>query len=171
MLWRDAALGFGGLVLGAIISLIIDVFFHGSVEEVKWWLVRWWSPSIIVFESSSIAGCTPLAPLLSAAEKEGLSYDPEMKLVRLCDSRRFQGTARRILEDVTTVFNRCFMIDEKPKMLVRNSASQVCKAHYALDSRTNEWVKTNDDGVVLCFPDTKRIIGSPPDEPIPARPC
>jgi hypothetical protein len=160
----------GLIILGALISIFLDVWFHETFQEVKWWLVSWVNPSIVTFEATGRAGCTTVTPLLASAEKKGLSFDPEMRHVRLCDNRRFQGPARRILEDLAAVYHGCFTIDENGKMSVRNFAPQICKINLAIDQRTNDWIKSND-ATVFCFPDARTIPGQIATEGIPARLC
>jgi hypothetical protein len=156
--------------VGGIATLALDVVFREPMERLKWGVERLWNPLMVVFETSSVSGCTPLTPLLKTGSGEGLTFDPVVGLVRVCDYRHFEGSARRILEDIGKGFHRCFMFDESNKMQVQTSSDQICKANFRIDPATNGWIEARD-GTLLCFPESKRIPGPLQTNGIPARLC
>lgn len=155
----------GIFVIGTIFGWLTDHWFKEPVlhfvdyevqTHIPWdsaW-VQWVWPNSISFEATEISGCSggELRRLVSQAETQGMQF-PEKERVsttRLCHQWTYHGSARSILEHMATRFDKCFSLDQTNNFSIRLNEAVVCKTDFALNSATNEWMKTPGAVTFLC---------------------
>ena len=141
-------------IIGGIIGLFLTTIFQKPLDHLRdeLWLLAFAEP--IVFESTKVSGCSggDLGRLVEDAQKKGLQVDSQVSKSLLFASWSVKADPRRVLEDMATKFDNCFVIDQSqttPRMILRDTNTKICMATVELDE-TNQW-KQSTSQKYLCY--------------------
>jgi hypothetical protein len=131
--------------------------------------VQYWWPNVITFNSTDFSGCSggEISRFVAQAKEQGLLFrdDEIVSTALLCQKWIYHGSAKAILSAMSIKFSDCFDVDSQGTFELRLNGPFLCKTDYALNPKTNDWVKTPGAVTVLCLPRAVKTRMSP-TEPI-----
>jgi len=151
------------LLIGGFVGVILTTIFQKDFDRKYADLRMWWRPEPIVFEATRISGCSggELGRLVDVAKIKGLQTDSQIRNSFLCAIWSDRDEPRRILENIATRFDSCFVIDSSqttPNMELKIRDTNICTANLDLDN-TNQWTWSNTRQIYVCnFPDPKSLV-------------